>query len=99
MPSMHNHHAHVLALSIHMCLRHRALQSGSRSMLLTMAVFAQADVDTDSVGFAVCQRAEALNVVAVVMAGRNRSRTGDFFLGSVTNFCTQHCRKPVLLVR
>lgn len=59
----------------------------------------QADVDTDSVGFAVCQKAENLNAVAVVMAGRNRSRTGDFFLGSVTNFCTQHCKKPVLLVR
>lgn len=59
----------------------------------------QADVDTDSVGFAVCQRAENLNAIAVVMAGRNRSRTGDFFLGSVTNFCTQHCKKPVLLVR
>lgn len=89
---------HVLAL-LDNNVRMSAMVCCSSPMLLIMTASAQADVDTDSVGFAVCQRAEALNVVAVVMAGRNRSRTGDFFLGSVTNFCTQHCKKPVLLVR
>jgi nucleotide-binding universal stress UspA family protein len=58
----------------------------------------QSDTDTDSIGNVVCQRAEALAVVAVVMAGHSKSITGDFFMGSITNFCTHHCKKPVLVV-
>ena len=58
----------------------------------------QSDTDTDSIGNVVCQRAEALAVVAVVMAGHSKSKVGDFFMGSVTNFCTHHCKKPVLVV-
>lgn len=58
----------------------------------------QSDTDTDSIGNVVCQRAEALAAVAVVMAGHSKSRVGDFFMGSVTNFCTHHCKKPVLVV-
>ena len=58
----------------------------------------QSDTDTDSIGNVVCQRAEAHGVVAVVMAGRSKSNVGDFFMGSVTNFCTHHCKKPVLVV-
>lgn len=58
----------------------------------------KSDTDTDSIGNVVCQRAEAHGVVAVVMAGRSKSNVGDFFMGSVTNFCTHHCKKPVLVV-
>lgn len=58
----------------------------------------KSDTDTDSIGNVVCQRAEALAVVAVVMAGHSKSKVGDFFMGSVTNFCTHHCKKPVLVV-
>ncbi|DBA70403.1 TPA: hypothetical protein ACH3X2_011817 [Trebouxia sp. C0005] len=58
----------------------------------------KSDTDTDSIGNVVCQRAEALAAVAVVMAGHSKSRVGDFFMGSVTNFCTHHCKKPVLVV-
>ena len=58
----------------------------------------QSELDTDSIGNVVCQRAEALAVTAVVVAGHNKSRVGDFLMGSVTNFCMHHCKKPVLVV-
>lgn len=58
----------------------------------------KSEVDTDSIGNVVCQRAEALAVAAVVIAGHRKSKVGDFLMGSVTNFCTHHCKKPVLVV-
>ncbi|KAL3132973.1 hypothetical protein ABBQ38_006883 [Trebouxia sp. C0009 RCD-2024] len=58
----------------------------------------KSDVDTDSIGNVVCQRAEALAVVAVVISGHSKSEVGDFLMGSVTNFCLHHCKKPVLVV-
>ena len=66
--------------------------------LFNVPLILQSDTDTDSIGNVVCQRAEALAVVAVVMAGHGKSQVGDFFMGSVTNFCTHHCKKPVLVV-
>lgn len=58
----------------------------------------KSDTDTDSIGNVVCQQADALAVAAVVIAGHRKSQTGTFFMGSVTSFCTHHCKKPVLIV-
>ena len=38
--------------------------------------------DNDSIGEAVCKRAEALNAAAVVMAKHQRGKVAEFFLGS-----------------
>lgn len=38
--------------------------------------------DNDSIGEAICKRAEALNAAAVVMAKHQRGAIAEFFLGS-----------------
>lgn len=76
----------------------QAQKNCSNKVQIALLGFLQSDTDTDSIGNVVCQRAEALAVVAVVMAGHSKSKVGDFFMGSVTNFCTHHCKKPVLVV-
>lgn len=67
-------------------------------MTLIRCFLLQSEVDTDSIGNVVCQRAEALAVAAVVIAGQRKSKVGDFLMGSITNFCLHHCKKPVLVV-
>lgn len=67
-------------------------------VFINLCLLLQSDTDTDSIGNVVCQQADALAVVAVVIAGHRKSQTGAFFMGSVTSFCTHHCKKPVLIV-
>lgn len=54
--------------------------------------------DNDSIGSIICKRADQLNAAAVVMAKHNRGPIKEFFLGSVSNFCTHHCNSPVLVL-
>ncbi|KAI7840666.1 hypothetical protein COHA_005588 [Chlorella ohadii] len=54
--------------------------------------------DNDSIGEAVCKRAEALNAAAVVMAKHQRGAIAEFFLGSVTKYCTHHCKQPLVVL-
>ncbi|KAK9805202.1 hypothetical protein WJX72_005879 [[Myrmecia] bisecta] len=54
--------------------------------------------DCDSVGAVICQRAEKLNAAGVVMAKHNRGRISEFFLGSVTKYCTHHSKQPVVVL-
>lgn len=55
-------------------------------------------MDTDSIGNVVCKKAEDLEVISVIMASHSKSKLTEFFLGSVTNYCTHHCKKPILVV-
>ena len=48
----------------------------------------QAEVDTESIGTVLCRKAESLNVAAIIVSCEPRSRLQEFFLGSITNFCT-----------
>jgi nucleotide-binding universal stress UspA family protein len=58
----------------------------------------KSDVDTDSIGNVICNKADMLKAAAVIMASHNRSKLKEFFLGSVTNYCAHHCKQPVLIV-
>ncbi|KAF6258369.1 hypothetical protein COO60DRAFT_1126475 [Scenedesmus sp. NREL 46B-D3] len=55
-------------------------------------------VDKDSIGALVCQRAEQVEAVAVVMAKHSRGPIKEFFIGSVTNYACHHCKQPVLVL-
>ncbi len=50
-------------------------------------------MDTDSIGNVICRKAREVDAAAVVMASHTRSKLTEFFLGSVTNYCT---RAPAL---
>ncbi|KAL4443592.1 hypothetical protein ABPG75_011329 [Micractinium tetrahymenae] len=54
--------------------------------------------DNDSIGEAICKRAEALNAAAVVMAKHQRGAIAEFFLGSVTKYCTHHIKQPLIVL-
>lgn len=54
--------------------------------------------DSDSIGAIVCKRAEQLGASAVIMAKHNKGRLQEFFVGSVTSYCTHHCNAPVLVM-
>lgn len=51
-----------------------------------------------STGSIVCKRAEQLNAAAVVMAKHNKGAMAEFFIGSVSNYCTHHSKAPVLIM-
>ncbi len=48
-------------------------------------------MDNDSVGDAVCQRADALDAAAVVLAKHQRGRISEFFLGRCEWGCALKC--------
>ena len=54
----------------------------------SMSVCMQAEVDTESIGTVLCRKAESLDAAAIVVSCEARSRLQEFFLGSITNFCT-----------
>ena len=53
-----------------------------------MGMYVQAEVDTESIGTVLCRKAESLDVAAIIVSCEARSRLQEFFLGSITNFCT-----------
>ncbi|KAG2438368.1 hypothetical protein HYH02_010823 [Chlamydomonas schloesseri] len=54
--------------------------------------------DNESIGAVICKRAEQLQAAAVVMAKHNKGAIKEFFVGSVCNYCTHHCKSPVLVM-
>jgi nucleotide-binding universal stress UspA family protein len=54
--------------------------------------------DNDSIGEAICKRADALNASAVFLAKHNRGTISEWFLGSVTKYCTTHCKAPMVIL-
>ncbi len=56
------------------------------------------NTDKDSIGEIICVRAEELKSPAVVMAKHNQASIKEFFLGSVTKYCTHHCKQPVIVL-
>mmetsp|Transcript_7020 Transcript_7020/g.18002 ORF Transcript_7020/g.18002 Transcript_7020/m.18002 type:complete len:415 (-) Transcript_7020:187-1431(-) len=77
---------------------------------LSAGVFGVADVDTEDdpdahaietpnmVGDAIISKAAELGAAAVVMASHNKGPIAEFFLGSVTSYCSQHCPEPVVVL-
>lgn len=54
--------------------------------------------DNDSIGSIVCKRADQINASAIVMAKHTKGAIKEFFLGSVSNYCTHHSIAPVLVL-
>ena len=45
----------------------------------------------------VCARADTLGAAAIVLSKHNKGKVAEFFLGSVTNYCTHHARHPIVV--
>jgi nucleotide-binding universal stress UspA family protein len=58
----------------------------------------QSEVDTESVGHVLCKKADDLDAIGIVMASHNKGRMAEFFLGSVTQYCTHHAKRPIIIV-
>eukprot|EP00882_Tetradesmus_deserticola_P018333 GHRQ01019692.1.p1 GENE.GHRQ01019692.1~~GHRQ01019692.1.p1 ORF type:complete len:168 (+),score=53.63 GHRQ01019692.1:463-966(+) len=55
-------------------------------------------VDSSSIGALVCQLAEQLEAVVVVMAKHSHGPIKELFAGSVANYACHHCKQPVLVL-
>lgn len=55
------------------------------------------EMDTDSIGQAICAKALELEASLVVLAKRSKSKLQQLFLGSVSSYCVGHCALPVLV--
>lgn len=56
------------------------------------------NTDKDSIGELICVRAVLLQTPAVVMAKHNQTSIKEFFMGSVSKYCTHHCKQPVIVL-
>lgn len=56
------------------------------------------NTDKDSIGKLICFRAEESATPAVIMSKHNQGAIKEFFMGSVTKYCTQHCKQPVVIL-
>lgn len=74
---------------------------------VTKAVHMQADYkvtvmkgtsDTDSIAQIICHQAEQLGASLVVMAAHNKGRQVKYIVGTVTEYCTHHLGKTVLVM-
>ena len=45
----------------------------------------------------VCARADAIAARGIVLAKHNRGVVADFFLGSVTSYCSENARQAVIV--
>lgn len=47
------------------------------------------------IGDVIIKKAQEFDSSAVVMSSHSKGPIAEFFLGSVTSYCSQHCSKPV----
>jgi nucleotide-binding universal stress UspA family protein len=57
------------------------------------------DTDSESIGAVIVRKAQQLQVAAVVVAHNSRSHLQQLFMGSVTKYCLQNCKRPVVVVK
>lgn len=55
------------------------------------------DVDADSIGHVLCNKAAQLDVALVCVASHSKTKLQEFFIGSVAKYLAHHCSKPLLL--
>lgn len=55
------------------------------------------ELDTDSIGNAICKKALDIDASFVVVARHSKSKLQELFLGSVTTFCISNCAVPVVV--
>ncbi len=59
----------------------------------------QSEIDTETVGHIIVQKAEELNATMVVMANRSKNAVTEFFMGSVSKYVMAHSKRPVLIAK
>jgi len=55
------------------------------------------ETDCESVGAMLCKKAEDLKAAVTVVAKHDKTMAQQFFLGSVSNYCVQHAKQPVVV--
>ena len=58
----------------------------------------KADQDPDSIGAQVCRLVSSLHADFLVMAKHQKSKFHQLLMGSVSRFCVENCKRPVVLV-
>ena len=64
----------------------------------SLAVNLQRLSDPLLTGSVLCNRAEALDVVALVMARHNKGALTELFVGSATKYVSHHCKQPLVII-
>ena len=87
----------------HSCSHEQALQNVSMQRFWFLQAAFKVTVmkgtgDTDSIAQIICHQAEDLGVSLVVMAAHNKGRQVKYIVGTVTEYCTHHCGKTVLVM-
>ncbi|MEW5306820.1 MAG: hypothetical protein WDW36_009258 [Sanguina aurantia] len=59
----------------------------------------KSEVDTESLGHIVCEKAEELKATLVIMGNHGKGKVAEFFRGSVSQYVAHTCKRPFLLVR
>lgn len=57
------------------------------------------ETDADSIGELLCRKAEELDAAVMVLSQHDKTRVQQIFLGSVSNYCTHHCKRSVIVHR
>ncbi|GLC52279.1 hypothetical protein PLESTB_000604400 [Pleodorina starrii] len=57
------------------------------------------ETDTNSVGHVICTKAEELKAACVLMGSHNKGPVAEFFMGSVSQYVSHHCKMPVVIVK
>lgn len=59
----------------------------------------KSETDTSSVGHIICQKAEEIHAACILMGNHNKGPLAEFFMGSVSQYVTHHCKVPVVIMK
>lgn len=59
----------------------------------------KSEVDSSNVGHVICQKAEELRATCVLMGSHNKGPVAEFFMGSVSQYVSHHCKTAVVIVK
>ncbi len=59
----------------------------------------QSEIDTETVGHIIVQKAEEISATMIVMANRSKGAVTEFFMGSVSKYVLAHSKKPVCVAK
>lgn len=52
----------------------------------------------ETIAEVICNTTEALDATCLLIASHGKNPVQELLLGSVSNYCTHHCKKPVLII-
>lgn len=50
-------------------------------------------------GHVICMKAEEIKATCVLMGSHNKGPVREFFMGSVSQYVSHHCKVPVVIVK